>query len=631
MKLNRLFLIFFFVILFTTPCFGENKTDTEWFPFVIGEKLDPNSPANIGKLVLDPPAGKHGFVKVKDGHFYFEDGTRAKFWGTNLCFNACFPSKEQAEIMANRLAFFGFNAVRLHHMDFYFDPRGIFEDTNPQSDDPQLKTTLKLSKRQLDCLDYLIYQLKKRGIYIDMNLLVSRCFTKADGVIDADKLGRAAKPVSMFDSKLIELQKKYAQDLLTHYNPYTKLRYCNDSAIALVEITNENSIVDSWYSDRLNGDFGGLKTSAISDYYAHELDAKWSGWLKQKYGTGVNVPRPIFKFASIYPKRNIEDASAFYTDLQRVYFDSMIGFLKQKVGIRVPIGGMGGYYNKNDLISMRSCDFIDTHTYWDHPSFNAPWSWDKYAFRINNKSVLLDKKLGLVGDIMEHFPSSYMKPYTITEWNHCYPNQYAYETPVLLASYAANNNWDALFQFAFADGWKENPVFDNIQGYFDLIANSQQLILCSLGSFVYHNAENLNLSIKDGTYAISSPKLIGISGFIKNKLFMFENTVINSNCDGAVFIYSPSNRPIVNSDKLVLIAISDIKNKDSYWKDEKFEWGTFPVLLRKVDVKIKLNYKYKIFELTPQGRLGKEIENRIDDNTAILFGENTAWFEIIRE
>src|SRR3989338_4762664 len=84
------------ITLFSLQAYPEKSgADTDWFPFVLSENLDQNSPANVGKLVLDPPAGKHGFVKVKDGHFYFEDGARAKFWGTNLCFSACFPSKKQ--------------------------------------------------------------------------------------------------------------------------------------------------------------------------------------------------------------------------------------------------------------------------------------------------------------------------------------------------------------------------------------------------------------------------------------------------------------------------------------------------------------------------------------------------------
>jgi len=38
---------------------------------------------------------------------------------------------------------------------------------------------------------------------------------------------------------MIELQKKYARDLLTHVNPYTKTAYTDEPAIALVEISNE--------------------------------------------------------------------------------------------------------------------------------------------------------------------------------------------------------------------------------------------------------------------------------------------------------------------------------------------------------------------------------------------------------
>jgi hypothetical protein len=94
--------------------------------------MDPDSPANVGRLVLDPPAGRHGFVTVKDGHFQFENGTRARFWGTNLASSACFPAKRQAEFLAARLAFFGFNAVRLHSMDMHHvEPHGIIEDSAP--------------------------------------------------------------------------------------------------------------------------------------------------------------------------------------------------------------------------------------------------------------------------------------------------------------------------------------------------------------------------------------------------------------------------------------------------------------------------------------------------------------------
>ena len=92
------------ILALPSLAFSDEKAadGSEWYPFSFSEHLDPNSPANMGRLVLDAPAGKHGFVQAKDGHFYFEDGIRAKFWGTNLTFNANFPDKKQAEILADR-------------------------------------------------------------------------------------------------------------------------------------------------------------------------------------------------------------------------------------------------------------------------------------------------------------------------------------------------------------------------------------------------------------------------------------------------------------------------------------------------------------------------------------------------
>ena len=42
------------------------------------DKATPNVGALDFSHLLDAPAGKHGHVTVKDGHFYFEDGTRAR-------------------------------------------------------------------------------------------------------------------------------------------------------------------------------------------------------------------------------------------------------------------------------------------------------------------------------------------------------------------------------------------------------------------------------------------------------------------------------------------------------------------------------------------------------------------------
>jgi hypothetical protein len=559
-----------------------SKEESDWYPFVLAEKLAPSSPANIGKLVLDPPAGKHGFVKAKDGHFYFENGTRARFWGTNLCFNACFPSKEQAEIIADRLAFFGFNAVRLHHMDFDFEPRGIFEDIYPAYKHPQAKQTGTLSKTQLDKLDYLIYQLKQRGIYVDMNLLVTRHFTEADGVKDAEKLDTAAKPVSMFDPKLIELQKRYAKDLLTHYNPYTKLRYRDDPTVALVEITNENSIFN-------------LKNKPIPGYYRKQLKDLWNNWLKANNQTQRKTK------------------TDFYLFLEKKYFKEMTDFLKKDCKVKVPI--TGSQYSSPS--AQVSCDFIDTHAYWDHPRFPNK-AWDANDFRIHNRSMLKNEKLGIIGSVTQKQQadsSTNNKPFTITEWNHCYPNQYAYETPVLIAAEAVKNGWDGLFQFAFTHGEDLNTGFNNIHSYFDIIANPQQLILCSLGSLIFHNAQ-VEISAQNDIFRFNSPHIEGIAGLIKDVTCDLGPATVRPNSNCTIFLYSSENKPIEDSNALILIALSEVKNKDSGWKKEKFKWGTKPTMLKNVDIEISLpgDKEWEVCEIAPDGTKGRQIVTSQKDN-----------------
>lgn len=44
-------------------------------------KTNPNKGVLDYSYLLDAPAGKHGFVTTRNGHFYFEGGVRAKFLG----------------------------------------------------------------------------------------------------------------------------------------------------------------------------------------------------------------------------------------------------------------------------------------------------------------------------------------------------------------------------------------------------------------------------------------------------------------------------------------------------------------------------------------------------------------------
>ncbi len=233
----------------------------ELFPFVISFDA-PKNATNIA-AELPRPAGKDGFVRVENGHFATDAG-RIQFWGTNLCFGANFVDKDTADRLADRLARFGINCVRLHHLDM----RDIWGKNFD-------RTMMQFDPEQLDRLDYLVSTLKTRGIYVNINLHVSRSLDERDGFPKNVNRPSHDKGIDNYYRPFIDANKKYARDLLEHVNPYTKTAYKDEPAVAMVEINNENSILCMW------GGWGGL--DKIEDPFLGVLQREWNDWLKAKY------------------------------------------------------------------------------------------------------------------------------------------------------------------------------------------------------------------------------------------------------------------------------------------------------------------------------------------------------------
>lgn len=246
------------------------------FPFVI--PWDDSTPTDVDVSSLNStPAGANGFIIVKNGHFVeSKTGNRIRFLGVDFTFASDFPTHEDAAKVASRLAKYGVNLVRLHHMDNDWG-----ESSSQSIWDPRYKDHRHIDPEQLDRLDYLIYQLKEHGIYVNINLHVSRQFTPEDGFPESvNHLPEDFdKRVDEFDPRMIALQKEYAKDLLTHVNPYTHTAYVDEPAVLNVEINNENSLVgDPWAV--LGGDLAGLPQP-----FAGELQSRWNAWLAKKYRT----------------------------------------------------------------------------------------------------------------------------------------------------------------------------------------------------------------------------------------------------------------------------------------------------------------------------------------------------------
>ncbi len=234
----------------------------DFVPFVI--PVD-QSAGSVIKLGYKPLTEKDR-LEVRGEKFVTADSREVRIWGVNLAFSANFPTHIDAGRIARRLASFGVNSVRFHHMDTSKWPSGIWDASGKE-----------LEPEALDRLDYFIDQLAECGIYANINLHVGKAHSKDLAIPNTDmsSLGYD-KMISIFTPEIVNAQREYAGKLLGHVNKYRGIRYADDHAVAFVEITNENSLFMWSASDTL---------SNLPDYYARLLQKQYNQWLKAKYGS----------------------------------------------------------------------------------------------------------------------------------------------------------------------------------------------------------------------------------------------------------------------------------------------------------------------------------------------------------
>lgn len=482
---ERITLLVALFSLFLSSCATSPKVDEfpPMFPFLISYD-GPNNTTSMSHLI-DAPAGKHGFVRVENGRFVNDAGP-VRLNATNLTGPANFPTHVQTDSLVARLTRFGINCVRLHYMDARYgnflhkDEPGIIADDS--------LTQRNLDSGQLDRLDYLISVFKKRGIYIDMNLHVARWWDDRDGFSGKDKRPNFDKGLDNFEPRMIELQKEYAFKLLTHVNPYTGIAYTDDPCVAVIELNNENALFNQYHS-------GGI--DRLPDPYASEWRKQWNIWLQKKYKStdvlvkawksdttmlGRNLKQknkteqqvlsdeskriedgtmPTIKAGFVVLAQAKKDFYQFMIDTENAYWSGMYNYLKKDLKVKSIISGTQLGYSPPSV--QAELDYIDSHSYWRHPSpVNSDW-------KIVNKSMANSMTciLGLAGQRVMG------KPYTVSEYNHPFPNQYGAEGQPMLRAYGRFQGWDGVFEYTYNHQTDFEPKDNNY--FFSIIARTDVL------------------------------------------------------------------------------------------------------------------------------------------------------------
>jgi hypothetical protein len=421
----------FFIILFATAC--QNKQDQKmeygWFDFVIPDSDTTATPVDMSFL-NEKVAGGAGFVSVKDGHFFDGNGNRIRFFGTNLTFSSCFTDKETAKNIAGRLRKLGMNVVRFHHMDNQSAPGGIWN-----------KDKRDLDPVQLDKLDWLVYQLKIHGIYSNLNTHVSFTYPGVDYKnVEQFNFG---KTIDQFYPPYIEMQKDYARKLLTHKNPYTGKTYAEEPAVAFVEVNNENSLISNW-----------ALLPELNEQHKAELIRQWKIWLNSRpeYRSKEGFSDDLLSIITNYNSGSSESAKeimwSFLKDTEMQYAREMTSYYKNDLKIKALLCETQAYYSGVAGVAREAevADFIDMHSYWEHPDFPGR-SWSSTDWTIRNSSMVSDKRGGTLLSFGQHRVAG--MPLTISEYDHPAPSYFCAEMFPMLNSVSAFQDFDGIYHFTF--------------------------------------------------------------------------------------------------------------------------------------------------------------------------------------
>jgi hypothetical protein len=154
-----------------------------------------------------------------------------------------------------------------------------------------------------------------------------------------------------------------------------------------------------------------------------------------------------------------EDVLEYLSSLEVKHEEDLRDYLRTELKTQQPIigsqplyGGLSGVWRDSHM------DVVDMHSYWAHPALkNGGWE----TATVTNIPMVTYPNGGVLRMFAAHRVAG--KPFTITEFNECPPNEFRAEGLPMLASYAAWQDWDALVLFDYNDNrdrWNE-PVFSS--------------------------------------------------------------------------------------------------------------------------------------------------------------------------
>ncbi len=436
----------------------------------------------------EAPAGKHGRLTAENGDLKFEDGSDARFWGGNIVLITPTSTKEEIDKFIEYIKSCGMNIARFHHMDSPTVTNNIYGAA---------KETYEFDPVTMDNFCYFWYKCKEAGIYIGLEMIVSSKPIEGYGIQAIEDIVNGFKFEGMFDRTLIDIQKRYAEQMLTWKNPYTGTTLAEDPAVAYIEITNENNL--SGYGTKNTSNF-----TITTDYYRTMFRELFNDWLKEKYGNdetlrkaweqdgaiglkeGESIEDKSVEIPAEYRNSGFSDARGndcqrFMGDVQLKYFREMESWFKS-LGYDGLVLGSANIITEvlSDVYINAQLDVVDRHQYYAHPV---------NGYDVGSSAVSSSETKSLATQMDKNIWSTYTgqrvynKPFFISEWNDCIGNQFNIEGMLMLSAMSMLQGWNPMI-FEIAGGsWATTTR--NQMSMFDVMGQPLRMQFMPLASRMF--------------------------------------------------------------------------------------------------------------------------------------------------
>ncbi|PAW78658.1 MAG: hypothetical protein B9S32_06980 [Verrucomicrobia bacterium Tous-C9LFEB] len=240
--------------------------------------IKPGSALDFAPFFDQAVAGAYGRLTVnKNGEFAFASKPDApvRFFSVQLMPPPDFTlwTDEDVAQYAAAITRQGYNLVRFHFFDNLIN--GNFRAAPLKANLPSMERytlpekpeEIQFDVRALDRFHLLLAELKKRGVYWNLDFMTSFVGYSNGKLQSAPKQGGFNTKAQMYVNPNFRANWKAAVTrLLNDVNPYTKQSIKNDPALALTTCLNEPEIL---FEQR---------------NYGHEFDGPWHAFLTKKYG-----------------------------------------------------------------------------------------------------------------------------------------------------------------------------------------------------------------------------------------------------------------------------------------------------------------------------------------------------------